>query len=247
MDANTGEQFCTSLAYMVESLVEDFDIAELLDRLVSACSSLCSAAAVGFLAVDQSGALRVLASSSEEARHLDLLEVQNADGPCPEAIATGEVVSAPDLTACRESWPRFTPAALSEGILAAYALPLRLRGRTIGALNLFFAEARTLTPEQLQVARVMTSVAMIAILGRRHLREQEVIAEQLQTALDSRVVIEQAKGIIAERAGVDVATAFEQIRSRARSTRRPLTEVATEIARTTATRDLRLPSARADG
>lgn len=233
MDPDRGEEFCSRLAYVVEGLVEDFDIVELLDRLVAACVTLCHADAAGFLVEDQTGALRVLASSSEQTRHLELLEVQNQDGPCPEAMRRGVVVAAEDLAAASTRWPSFGPAALALGIRAAYAIPLQLRGMSIGALNLFFAAERRLSEEEVQVARIMTNVATIAILANRHLREHEVLTEQLQTALDSRVLIEQAKGVMAERAGIDVAEAFELIRSRARAARRPLTDVAAEIARTT--------------
>ncbi len=160
---------------------------------------------------------------------LELLEIQNNDGPCLEAFRTGRTVEGIDLALYVDKWPSFAPAALSAGIGTAYAVPMRLRDQTIGALNLFHTGTDPVGPHELDVARVMADMATIGIINNWSNRQQEVLTQQLQGALTSRVVIEQAKGVLAEREGLSMGKAFEYLRRIARSSRRPLADVASDM------------------
>lgn len=232
MNESPEAELFASLIYLADSLVNDFDVVDLLDRLVQTCLSRLEVSAAGVLLANQRGALQVLASSSEETRLLEALEVQSNDGPCFEAFVSGRVVSVDDLKQARGHWPKFTPAAQKLGITASYAIPMRLRDQVIGALNLFCSEGSVLSERDLRMAGTLTSMAAIGIITHRRSRDVELLAEQLQGALNSRITIEQAKGIIAERESVDMEAAFAILRDAARGTRRPLTVVATEVAQT---------------
>lgn len=228
---DSDEQFFARLVTLADTLVTGFDVVDLADRLVSSCLEFLPVTSAGIMLDDQRGSLRVLASSSEETRLLELFELQNNEGPCLEAFTTGELVAEADLRTAGDRWPMFTAAAEGQQILAAYALPMQLRSRTIGALNLFCTSAVGLDDRQIEVAHMMATMATLGILNHWSVRRSEVIAEQLQTALNSRIVIEQAKGVIAERSGVDMGIAFEMLRSAARSSQRPISEVAEDVAR----------------
>lgn len=230
MDEVESKEVFARLVTLADTLVSGFDVVDLADDLVHSCLEFLPISAAGILLDDQQGHLRVLASSTEEMRLLELLELQHSEGPCYEAFVTGEPVEVTHLPDRAVSWPTFAPAATERGVVAVYALPLRLRDRTIGALNLFCGATTEMTPMQLQVAHAMASMATLGILNHWSVRRQEQLAEQLQTALNSRVVIEQAKGVIAERSSVDMGTAFELLRTAARGERRPLSELATEVA-----------------
>ncbi len=232
MDETPEEELFASLIYLADSLVNDFDVVDLLDRLVQTCLSQLEVTAAGILLADQRGSLRVVASSSEATRLLEVLEVQSNDGPCLQALTSGREVSVDDLEQAHDRWPRFTPAARKLGITASYAIPMRLRDQVIGALNLFCSGGAVLTERNRRMAGTLANMAAIGIITHRHSREVELLAEQLQGALNSRITIEQAKGVIAEQASIDMEAAFAILRDAARSLRRPLTEVATEIART---------------
>lgn len=219
-----------TMVYLADTLVAGFDVLDLADRLVLAATELIGADAAGLMLDDQRGRLRVLLASSEETHLLELLELQTSEGPCLESIRTGQAVAVPSLAEREDEWPQFVAMAREQGITGAYAFPMTLRDTVIGAMNLFCVADRVLSPEEQQLGRVLTSLTTIGIINHRTLREREVLAEQLQGALNSRVVIEQAKGVIAERATVGIGEAFEMLRAAARSTRRPLVDVAREVA-----------------
>ena len=221
-----------SLIYLADSLVSDFDVVDLADRLVQTCLSQLEVSAAGILLADQRGSLRVLAASSEETRLLEVLEIQGNGGPCLEAFTSGRVVSVDDLQQARGHWPKFTPAAQKLGITGTYAIPMRLRDQVIGALNLFCKDGAVLTERNLRMAGTLANMAAIGIITHRHSREVELLAEQLQGALNSRITIEQAKGVIAEQESVDMNAAFAILRDASRASRRPLTEVAAGVANT---------------
>jgi GAF domain-containing protein len=214
---------------LTDSLVDDFDIIDLLTVLADGCVELGLADAAGILLSDDYGKLRVMAASSERTHLLELFQLQNDEGPCLEAYAAGEPVMSGDLAAAFERWPRFAPEALDSGFRSVNALPLRLRAAPIGALNLFSASPGGMSATNLSIARAMADVAAIAIIQNQMVRESESRARQLQHALDSRVAIEQAKGMVAERLACDMDHAFGVIRAYARSHRRHLSEVAAEI------------------
>jgi transcriptional regulator with GAF, ATPase, and Fis domain len=214
---------------LADTLVRDFDVADLLHSLVEHCVTLLDADAAGLLLSDQRGGLQVLASSSEQAHLLELFQLQADEGPCLECFRTGEAVSVPDLAEMTDRWPQFTSAASTAGYAAVHALPLRLRSDVIGALNLFGGETGDLPEGDLEVAQALADVATIGILQERAIHHGEVVVEQLQGALNSRIVIEQAKGLLAEAGGLDMDEAFAAMRQMARRTNSLLAQVARDL------------------
>jgi GAF domain-containing protein len=217
---------------LVHSLVDRFDVSDLLQVLCSRSMELLGASAVGLMVVDESGELRTVVSSSERVEYLELLQLQNQEGPCLDCFRSGGQVRAEDLGGFQERWPQFAPAALDAGFRSAYAVPMRLRGETIGGMNLFDSApgAGGLRVSDLPLAQALADVASIALVQSRVGHRQEELTRQLQTALDSRVVIEQAKGMIAGELDMDLQAAFELLRSNARRTNRRLSELAEEVA-----------------
>jgi GAF domain-containing protein len=228
-----AQKLAQTFVELADSLVDEFDAFDLLQVLVGRCVDLLGVSAAGLLLADQHGQLRVTVSSHESARLLDLYQLQNDEGPCLECYRTRRPIGVQVLDAEKSRWPRFATAAVNEGFGAVLALPLRLRGSVIGALNLFGDAHGTLAdPDIVPVAQAMADVSTIAILQERLTRERDLVNEQLQQALDSRVVIEQAKGVLATRLDIDMGQAFQLIRGRARGQRRRLREVADEIVST---------------
>jgi GAF domain-containing protein len=211
---------------LADTLVDEFDVIDLLHVLTGQCVELLGVDGAGVMIADGTGKLRLAAASSESARLLELFEIQNEEGPCLDAFRTGRQVSHVDVGAGSAPWPVFTPKAKSEGFSSVHALPMRLRHEIIGALTLFGHNPVQLPAEDVRVAQAFADIATIAILQERLSRERELVAAQLQTALDSRVVIEQAKGILAERLGFDMDTAFSTLRDAAQRANRPPSEVA---------------------
>lgn len=214
---------------LADTLVEEFDVVDFLQMLTERCVELVDTDAAGLMLDDQRGTLQMVAYTTEPARLLELFELQKAEGPCLDCFATGQVIANVDLAASSSRWPVFTEAALSSGFTYSHALPLRLRGQVLGALNLFTVEPKALTEDHLAVAQGLADVATIGLLHERALRDQVVLAEQLQTALHSRILIEQAKGVLSARAGLTVSEAFSRMRSHARRTGEQLTTVAEAV------------------
>lgn len=214
---------------LADSLVEDFDIIDLLTVLADRCVALGLSQAAGILLVDGEGSLRVMAASSHKAWLLELFQLQNEEGPCREAFTSGAPVFDGDLASAAGRWPLFAPEAVGLGFQSVYSVPLRLRSLIIGALALFGVDAVPLEGSSARVVAALADVASIAILQDQALRESEVRAGHLQYALDSRVIIEQAKGMLAERGGTEMDQAFRSLRSYARGVRRHLTTVAQEL------------------
>jgi GAF domain-containing protein len=206
-----------TLVELTDTLVDNFDVVDLLTLLADRCVEVLDVSAAGLMLVAPEGDLRVVASSSEEMRLVELFELQAQEGPCPDSYRTGEPVLARDLTEDETRWPQFGPVALKAGFRSVHALPMRLRGVTIGALNLFRGEEGVLDDADLRAARALADVATIAILQHRAALESHNVIEQLNHALNSRIVIEQAKGIIAERSHLDMEEAFTWLRHHARS------------------------------
>lgn len=228
--SNAREQLIAeAFVELADTLVEDFDVIEFLDLLAGRCVELLGVDAAGVALGDQRGRLRSAAASAEEARLLELFEVQTDAGPCVDAYRTGRPVVNADLAAEEERWPRFAAAASEAGFTSVHALPMRLRGEVIGALNLFCVEATSLTDTDQRIGQALADVATIGILQNRGARHAETVTEQLQTALNSRVVIEQAKGVLAERGSLSMDEAFEALRSHARRTSQRLSDLARSV------------------
>ena len=227
--AGSREQLIArTFVQLSDSLVDDFDVADFLHTLASGCAELLGAAETGVVLSDALGHLQVMASSSERARHLDLFELQNQEGPCLDACRSGEAVLNADIDDGGR-WPAFSARARAVGFRSSHAVPLRLRDQVIGALNVFRTEAGALSETDALLAQALADVATIAIIQDRALHGTKVLAEQLQSALNSRVTIEQAKGVLAERHRIDTDQAFRILRSNARNRNRRLGELAREV------------------
>jgi len=214
---------------LADTMVADFDVIDFLHLLTDRSVRLLAASAAGVVLADPRGELRVAAASSEEAGLVELFQLQNDQGPCLDCFRTGQPISAADLTGPDQRWPRFAQAATRAGFRTVEALPMRLRDRVIGALNLFRAEPGPFGPADLRIAQALADVATIGLVHERNVRRSETVAEQLQAALNSRVMIEQAKGKLAERYGIDMDRAFTMLRDYARNTNQHLTDVARDF------------------
>jgi len=221
-----GELLSETFVELTDTLVAGFDVIDFLHVLTDRSVQLLDVSAAGLLLADPRGELRVVAASSEAARLLELFQLQSDQGPCLDCFRAGQPVQAADLAAAAQRWPRFAPAARRAGFAAVQALPMRLREQVIGALNLFRADAGALAPEDIRVGQALADVATISLLHERSMRHSDTLNEQLQTALNSRVIIEQAKGKLAERLGVDMDEAFSLLRDHARVSNRRLSDLA---------------------
>jgi GAF domain-containing protein len=218
---------------LADTLVDDYDVIELLDRLVGYSVALLAADAAGILLADSQHTLRVVASSQEDAEVMELLQLQAEQGPCMECFSTGAPVSVPDLAEAGGRWPVFVAAVAARGAYrSVHALPLRLRGEAIGTLNLFHSQPGALPEADLALGQALADVATIGILSERAIRRGEVVTEQLQTALNSRVIIEQAKGVLAQHGGLSMDAAFDRLRRYARTHNARLSEVARKVVET---------------
>lgn len=223
-------QLVRAFVDMADTLVDEYDVVDVLHRLTDYCVTLLGASAAGLLLSDQRNGLQVMAASSERTRLLELLQLQADEGPCLDAFRTGEPIEVEDLSAVVERWPVFAPEAISEGFGSVHAVPLRLRRQIIGALNLFGRAPAPLGEPNLTVVRALADTATIGILQERAIRRGEVLTEQLQGALNSRISIEQAKGVLAHAGQIPMDQAFEHLRAYARTNRRRLTDVAEDLA-----------------
>lgn len=223
------ERLARTLVELADTLVDDFDVVELLGLLVERSVELFDATAAGLVLADIDGTLRLMASTSEAMELVELFQVQSDQGPCLDCYRSGEPVIVEDLAAATTRWPRFSPFAVDAGFRSAHALPMRLRGRVIGALNLFRSDTGALGQADVSAGQALADVATIAILQSRAVREGNLLTDQLQYALHSRIAIEQAKGMLAERAGTTVDEALARLRGYARAHQRRLTLVAEEV------------------
>jgi GAF domain-containing protein len=218
-----------ALVELADTLVADFDVVELLTLLTDRCVDVLDVGAAGLMLVAPEGDLRVMASSSEAMRVLELFELQSQEGPCLDCYQTGQPVVNQDLATVDGRWPRFAAEALAAGFHSVHALPMRLRGAVIGALNLFHVHPGEMRPADVDAAQALADVATIAILQHRATLEAQVLNEQLNHALNSRIVIEQAKGMVAEREGLDMEQAFSALRNHARNHNLRLVDVAHDV------------------
>lgn len=217
---------------LADTMVDEYDAIELLHRLIGFCVDLLPADAAGIVLGNARRELRVVAASSEAAELMELLQLQSDEGPCLDCFQTGAPVSIADLTEATDRWPNFVAAVAERGqFRAVHALPLRLRGEAIGALNLFDHAPGALPDTDLALGQALADVATIAILQERAIRRAEIVNEQLQMALTSRVTIEQAKGVLSQHFGDSVEGAFDRLRHYARSRNEKLALVAGQVVR----------------
>ena len=223
------QQIVETFVELADTMVDDFDVIEFLHRVSERCVGLLDCDEAGVLLADAAGSLRVMASSSERSDALELMQTQNDEGPCFECYTRGESISSEDLEADRGRWPSFSPAALAHGFCSVHALPMRVRGETVGALNLFRSRRGRLDQPDVPVGQGMADIAAVALMQERSVRESRGVVQQLQGALDSRVVIEQAKGVVAERAHIGLDAAFARMRGYARANNLKIGIVARDV------------------
>jgi GAF domain-containing protein len=214
---------------LADTLVDDFDVVDFMTLLTERCVELLGATDGGLMLVDPLGDLRVVASSSEQMRTLELLELQSSEGPCLDAYHTAQAVGANDLDQVMQKWPDFGTYVRDAGYRSIYAVPMRLRANVIGALNLFNADQSPWDVDDLKLAQALADVATIGLLHHRAMHDSKLLSTQLQSALDSRIVIEQAKGLLAERLETTTEEAFERLRRYARSHNLLLANVAADL------------------
>ncbi|MEA9998731.1 GAF and ANTAR domain-containing protein [Cryobacterium sp. 5B3] len=226
IDSTREDRLIDTFATLADTLVADYDVVDLLQTLVERCADLFDIAAAGILLADADGELEVIASTSEASRLVEVMQLSARAGPCVESFTTGSVVSLPNVEDSPPEWQRFRDSAREQGFAAVFAIPLRLRETTIGALNLLSSVPGALPPGDVRAAQALADVATIGILQERTLRESMSVREQLTNALTSRVVIEQAKGVLAHSRGISMEEAFTLLRTYARTNRLLLSRVA---------------------
>jgi len=230
MTTVSAERLARIFVEVADTLVDEFDLLEFLHMLVTRAADLVDGSTVGLLLTDRNDELRFMAASDESIRLLELFQVQNQEGPCMDAYRTGEPVINADLRRGTSRWPRFAPRAAAVGFRSVHAFPLRLRREVIGALNVFSADpGMTFDDADIQIMQALTDIAAISLLQERSIHRGEILAEQLQGALNSRVTIEQAKGTIAQAHGITPNEAFILLRAHARNGNHRLVEVATSV------------------
>ena len=222
------EQLTEVFVEMADTLVDDYDSVDFLHRLTEHAAAISGAGAVGLMLADHQGRLQSFAASNDTARQLELLQLQVDEGPCFDCFATKAPVMEAQLAMTHGPWPRFAPAAAAAGFISVYVFPMRLRQRVIGALSLFSSTEAVLAPEDARVVQSLADIATISILHERNLTRAEALTEQLQSALNSRIVVEQAKGAVAQQEGITPTEAFGILRQRARSSQRKLLDVASD-------------------
>jgi GAF domain-containing protein len=220
------ERINTAFVKVADTLMDSYDVVDLLSTLVHECTELLDVQAGGLLIADESGHLELVASTSEEAEFVEIMQLASGSGPCIDCYASGSAVSVPDIADERGRWPEFGAAALQSGFRSVHATPMRLRGRTIGTMNLLATEPGALDDRDRALAQALADVAIIGILQERSLRDPGVVAEQLHLALATRVLVEQAKGVLAHTRALTMDHAFNSLRLHARTTGLPLRAVA---------------------
>lgn len=214
---------------LADTLVEDFDVVELLYTLTERVVEMSIASEAGILLADEAGALQFMAASEERTHLLELFQVQNHEGPCHDCFVTGRPVGIADLEDARERWPLFAPKALSVGFRSVQAVPLRLRGDVLGALNLFRNDPGGIGEEDQLVVQAMGDIATIGLLQQREAHRAATVTNQLQHALHSRISIEQAKGVISEQSGGSIDASFALLRAYSRRHNHKLSDLARAV------------------
>jgi GAF domain-containing protein len=229
MNGDRERRISAAFVSIANSLAEGYDAVDLFDGLTQGCARVLDIASAGLLLADARGVLHVVAASSEATRDLEVFQLQREEGPCLECFRSGAPILIEDLRMQATRWPVFVPAATAAGFASVHAVPMRLRESVLGTLGLFHTEAGALSAEDLELAQALAHVASVALVAERALSDSTAINEQLQTALRSRVVLEQAKGVLAERGRLEMAEAFAVLRGYARDHNAKLGEVAQRL------------------
>ncbi len=229
MNDVTQQRLLETFVKLADTLIDDYDVVDLLQLLVDTCRDVLDTTAAGILLADSRGELEVVASTSEASRLVEMMQLSAEQGPCIESYRSGRSVSVPDIEVSKDEWWQFRGSALAQGFRSMDALPLRLRDTTLGTLNLLRSEPGAAPEDTIRAAQAFADVATIGILHERTLRESAILSEQLQAALNSRIVIEQAKGVISHTKGVSIDDAFALMRQYARSHSVGLSIVAARI------------------
>ena len=221
----SAERLSDVFVEVADTLVDDFDIVDFLHNLTDQAATICDALAVGILLADQHGDLQFMAASTEEAKFLELFQLQNSEGPCLDCFRTSLPVINRDLATALELWPVFAPRAIAAGFGSVHAIPMRVRNEVIGTMNIFGTETGLLEDGDVRIVQALADVATIALLQERTIQRAETLTEQLQSALNSRIVIEQAKGALSRMRNVGVDEAFALMRTYARNNQLLLVDV----------------------
>lgn len=229
MSTLTAERISEMFVEFADTLVEEFDLIDFLQMVTTRASEAVGSAAAGLLLADPQGQLQFMAASDERTEWLELFQVQSHEGPCQDCFREGRPVVNADLRDAADRWPHFAPRAVSAGFRSVHAFPMRLRQQVIGALNMFGTDVGRMDPDDVRTVQALADIATIGLLQERAVRRGEVLSEQLQGALNSRVVIEQAKGAIAQMRSCTVDEAFTILRSYCRSHHLLLSVVAHEV------------------
>ncbi len=218
-----------TLVELADNLVDNYDIIDILTLLSNRCVETVDVSSAGVMLCLPGGELQFVAASSESMQLLELFQIQANEGPCVDCYNDGVAIVNRELVDPDDLWPNFTPRALGQGFRSVHCLPMRLRGRTIGALNLFHSQIGPLSENDIMVAQGLADVATIAILQHQSVLGARLLNDQLSFALNSRIVIEQAKGMVAQFAGSDMEDSFLRLRNHARNHNLKLTELAGRI------------------
>jgi GAF domain-containing protein len=225
-DSSREQRINEAFVRVADTLMDSYDVVDLLSSLVKECVDLLDVQAGGLLIVDRAGNLELIASTSEDAEFVEIMQVAAGAGPCVECFTTGLPISVSDLDDTGDRWPEFRKAAAEKGFRSVHATPMRLRGEVIGAMNLLSTSVGTLDERDEKLAQALADVAILGILQERSQRDPAFVAEQLHLALDSRVMVEQAKGVLAYSQNVNMDEAFNMLRAFARADGRTLRQVA---------------------
>jgi GAF domain-containing protein len=230
MDQQSREQKVSSAFVTVaDTLIDDYDMVDLLHTLVEVCADILDTDAGGLMLSSANGQLQLVASTSESADLVEILQLDAGEGPCVDCFRTGRSVTVGDIAESGSRWPAFREAALGQGFQSVHATPLRLRGTVLGAMNLFSSTVGELNAADIAVAQALADVATIGIIQERSIRDSGILAEQLQRALQSRVLVEQAKGAVSQQASISPEEAFAALRKFARDNNLSLSKVCERV------------------
>lgn len=216
MDKTREQKVTAAFVAVADTLIDSYDMVDLLHTLVGVCADVLDTDAGGLMLGDSTGRMQLVASTSESAELVEVLQINAGSGPCLDCFASGTSVTVGDIAATGERWPDFRDAALSRGFRSVHATPLRLRGTVLGTMNLFSSRLGELNDADIAVSQALADVATIGILRERSIQDSGIVAEQLQRALHSRVLVEQAKGAVAQMTGISPDEAFGILRKYAR-------------------------------